>query len=112
MRALFHDPKDQAEYAYRLSKGNKLDPDLSYCFKKIDENITKMVCGDKFENWAKKYVEENYQRHLQNALDKAMEHHAKKTAFTAAKNMLADPPFCLSPLQQKAKPYDGLGFKD
>lgn len=88
IRVLFHDPKNQAEMAYGLRNGASKDPDLSYCFKKIDEQITELVCGDKYDAWIKKYVEENYEQHLKNALDRSMAAHANKHAFTKAKEVM------------------------
>ncbi|WP_146163581.1 hypothetical protein [Aeromonas veronii] len=88
IKVLFHDPKNQAEMAYGLRNGASKDPDLSYCFKKIDEQITELVCGDKYDAWIKKYVEENYEQHLKNALDRSMAAHANKHAFTKAKEAM------------------------
>ena len=87
LRILFHDPKNQAELKYHLANGAGKDPDLSYCFKRIDQEITELVCNEKNEAWIKQYIDQEYKKHLQKALDRAMESHASKQAFTTMKEM-------------------------
>jgi len=82
LQALFHDPKDQAAFAHALSRGSQNDPDLSYCFKKIDELIAGMALGSEFDEFIQDYIEKQYPVHMMAALDKAMAHHAAKKAFS------------------------------
>lgn len=48
----------------------------------IEEIITKKFCSDQFQEKANKFFDDNWERIMLAAMEKAAEHKAKKIAFT------------------------------
>lgn len=61
------------------------DTDIGYCYNLIETTITECVLGDRYKAFIENYIDTQYESHLKAALDKAMDHVAKKEAFTILK---------------------------
>lgn len=58
-----------------------LDRDLGAGLKIVNDVFVELVSDPKFEEHARGYIERNYPRFLEAALDEAMTHRARKQAF-------------------------------
>ncbi|HPW95244.1 MAG TPA: hypothetical protein PLT31_08680 [Fibrobacteraceae bacterium] len=63
----------------------KADPDLGMAYNQIQSAIDDVVLSANYKEMAKKYIEENFEKKLIEAMEKAMEHRANKMAFQTVK---------------------------
>lgn len=57
------------------------DPDLGLVTKMIDDHLADQILGEDIKLYMKQYMDGNFQRHLNEAMDKAMRHKAHAIAF-------------------------------
>lgn len=85
---LFINPAtDQNRYDYlKRTTGN--NPDLAAGHTFIKDIIDKKLLGEEFQKYVEGYIERNWTRILDDALEKALSHKANGIAFRAAKGKL------------------------
>lgn len=85
---LFINPTmEQERYSYLKDRTND-HPDLGAGNKFIKEIIDKRMLEDKFQDYVNNYIERNFPRLLDEALEKALSHKAHAMAFKASKARL------------------------
>lgn len=85
---LFVNPiMEQGRYSYLKDRTNN-HPDLPAGNKFIKELIDKRMLEDKFQEYVNNYIERNFPRLLDEALEKALSHKAHAMAFKASKARL------------------------
>ena len=90
LRCLFLTKREIINYKQRpyLSDETKAiinNPDAGYMSDLIQEAIDNIALDEKLKETVKKYAEANFQKHLEAAMDKALQHKANNIAFNTIK---------------------------
>ena len=84
LKLLFANPRDEFSFNY-IKKSNGNDPDTGVAYGFIKDSIDKKILDDNYLAHINEYIEQNFQKHLDEALDEAMKHKARAMAFGAHK---------------------------
>lgn len=63
--------------------------DIGYVTKMVEDLVTEKILSDETRVYMEKYIQRNFETFLKEAMDKAMEHHAKKLAFKMVDTKIA-----------------------
>lgn len=81
---LFCNPSDQVRYDY-LKRQHHNDPDIAAGHNFIKGIIDGKLLDDDFKKYVEDYSERNFTRILNEAIEEALKHKAKRIAFTNVK---------------------------